>query len=95
MNNAEKEYREFCNLFDNIEFSSVDSVVGKHGLSYGAEKPQNGNGVADINYKSILGTVIDNNGCAKVSPKYEVYSDDGMPQSVVDDSLKTMVFNFR
>ena len=69
---ARKEYAEFCRIFNGKPFNEVDLLVGKYDLSYGAERPYYGNGFADINYKSILVTVVETeDGKSRISENVE------------------------
>ena len=75
---ARKEYAEFCRIFNGKPFNEVDLLVGKYDLSYGAERPYYGNGFADINYKSILVTVVETeNGKSRISENVEIYDKNG------------------
>ena len=75
---AHKEYVEFCSIFNGKPFNEVDLLVGKYDLSYGAERPYYGNGFADINYKSILATVVETeDGKSRISENVEIYDKNG------------------
>lgn len=75
---ARKEYAEFCRIFNGKPFNEVDLLVGKYDLSYGAERPYYGNGFADINYKSILVTVVETeDGKSRISENVEIYDKNG------------------
>ena len=75
---ARKDYAEFCKIFNGKPFNEVDLLVSKYDLSYGAERPYYGNGFADINYKSILVTIIETEGGkSRISESVEVYTKDG------------------
>lgn len=75
---ARKEYAEFCRIFNGKPFNEVDLLVGKYDLSYGAERPYYGNGFADINYKSILATIIETeDGKSRISENVEIYDKNG------------------
>lgn len=75
---GQQDYTEFCNMFDGQKWSDVDNIVKTNNLSYGAEEPSNGNGLADINYKNILATVRNDDGIARVNIQYDIYDDDGI-----------------
>lgn len=88
---AYEEYNEFCLMFGNVEFSDVDGIVREKKFYYGAETPSMGNGMADINYKSILATVIrKDDGKVRVSNTVEVYTDDGIIRYVCENFDKYM-----
>ena len=75
---ARKEYAEFCRIFNGKPFNEVDLLVCKYDLSYGAERPYYGNGFADINYKSILVTVVETeDGKSRISENVEIYDKNG------------------
>lgn len=74
---GQQDYTEFCNMFDGQKWSDVDNIVRTNNLYYGAEKPSDGNGLADINYKNILATIRDEDGIARVNLQCEIYDNDG------------------
>ena len=88
MAKGQQDYNEFCKLFDGKSWDDVDNIVKTNNLSYGAEKPIDGNGLADINYKNILATCRNENGVAKVLLPIEIYDDEGYVTITTMDDWK-------
>ncbi len=72
---ARKDFEEFCELFKGKSFSEVDAIVKEKYLSYGSADPDTEENMRDINYHSILATIINDNGMCKISNGVEIYDE--------------------
>lgn len=72
---ARKDFEEFCKLFKGKIFSEVDAIVKEKCLSYGSADPDTEENMRDINYHSILATIINDNGMCKISNGVEIYDE--------------------
>ena len=82
---AQQEYSEFVNKVDGMPFSELDKFVQENNLTYGALQPNDGEGLADIDYKHLLVTVADNDGVCRTNLVCEIYNDEGVLVDVCDN----------
>ena len=73
---AQEEYTEFCNIVEGMPYKDLDKWVKDNGLTYGTLKPEDNEGLVDINYKHLNVTVADDEGKCFVNFIVEIYNDD-------------------
>lgn len=74
---CEEDYAEFKDMFDGLTYKQAMDKIDELGLTTGAYNGNEEDGMVDVNYKSILGTIRDR---VEVLPNYEEYGDGGMFQ---------------
>ena len=82
MRQAQKDYTEFCDLFNGRPHNEIPSIVDEYGLDYGALEygDDETDGVVDINFKSICATVYkDEDELCRVNLQCEIYDENGQP----------------
>lgn len=84
---AKKEFEEFCELFRGKSFSDVDAIVKEKKLSYGSAAPDTEEDMRDINYHSILATIINDNGMCRISTGVEIYDENDNRIDIVEFKL--------
>ena len=75
---AKNDFKVFCSLFNDVLFTDVPGIVLRENLSFGACSPETSCEMYDINFRSILATVENENGKTKVLRNIEIYDINGV-----------------
>ena len=73
INEARSQFEKFKALFEGKDFSSIEEIVEREKLSYGALKGKGG--IVDVNYKNLNVTILNHDGKCHIWDRVEVYDE--------------------